>query len=393
MTIYKTVLKLLQTNKTPLLIGVAITAFITLTQSGNIREEQSTAQNTKVAILSDDNSTVVQGLEDHLAEEQQLVTLSDTSDEAIDDALYFGEVAYILTIPATFTEQLEAGEMPKLTAKTRPGTFSKVLVDSTINQFLNTYLLYQDAQPSLSQSELIAQTTETFQNKQQFQLDADYNQKNNQTIAASFINLLAYGLFSTIFSAYALVNGAFNRIPIKFRNNCSPISRRKLNRRISLANLSYAILVTLMFSVFVLYFSKITDMQVLSLFILNILTFFLTMVTFSTMITSLIKSADTISGINNVFILGSCFISGVFVPSEILPDIVNKIAAFTPTYWFVQNNHLIAQQTMYTRSFYNTLGLNLFILIAFALAFMIIQFINLRERGSAILNKSKRTAR
>ncbi|MCD5001867.1 ABC transporter permease [Enterococcus saccharolyticus] len=393
MTIYKTVLKLLQTNKTPLLIGVAITAFITLTQSGNIREEQSTAQNTKVAILSDDNSTVVQGLEDHLAEEQQLVTLSDTSDEAIDDALYFGEVAYILIIPATFTEQLEAGEMPKLTAKTRPDTFSKVLVDSTINQFLNTYLLYQDAQPSLSQAELVTQTTETFQNKQQFQLDAAYNQKNNQTIAASFINLLAYGLFSTIFSAYALVNGAFNRIPIKFRNNCSPISRRKLNRRISLANLSYAILVTLMFSVFVLYFSKITDMQVLSLFILNILTFFLTMVTFSTMITNLIKSADTISGINNVFILGSCFISGVFVPSEILPDIVNKIAAFTPTYWFVQNNHLIAQQTMYTRSFYNTLGLNLFILIAFALAFMIIQFINLRERGSAILNKSKRTAR
>lgn len=393
MTIYKTVLKLLRTNKTPLLIGIAITAFITLTQSGNIREEQATAQNTKVAVLSDDDSTVVQGLENYLAEEQQLVTLSNTSNEALDDALYFGEVAYILTIPATFTEQLEAGQIPKLTAQTRPGTFSKVLVDSTINQFLNTYLLYQDAQPSLSQTELVAQTMKTFQNKQQFQLDADYNQKNNQTIAASFINLLAYGLFSTIFSAYALVNGAFNRMPIKFRNNCSPVSRRKLNRRISLANLSYATLVMFVFSIFVLYFSKITDLHVLSLFVLNIFTFFLTMVTFSTMITSLIKSADNVSEINNVFILGSCFISGVFVPSEILPNIVNKIAAFTPTYWFVQNNHLIAQQTTYTRSFYDTLGLNLFILIAFALAFMIIQFINLKERGSAILNKSKRTAR
>ncbi|MBU5585476.1 hypothetical protein KQJ29_39355, partial [Enterococcus sp. S181_ASV_20] len=46
---------------------------------------------------------------------------------------YFDEVEYILEIPKDFSEKLAQGEGVKLASKTRPATFSKSLVDTTVN--------------------------------------------------------------------------------------------------------------------------------------------------------------------------------------------------------------------------------------------------------------------
>lgn len=142
-----------------------------------------------------------------------------------------------------------------------------------------------------------------------------------------------------------------------------------------------------------MYVSKLANPQIIGLFSLSILAFFLTMITFSTLVTSLVKSSETISGVNNVFILGSCFISGVFVPSEFLPDIVNKIAGFTPTYWFVRSNMLIDETITYDTKFFEALGLNLFVLLAFSAVFMVLHFMNMREKGFVSLIPHKRTTR
>jgi ABC-2 type transport system permease protein len=224
-------------------------------------------------------------------------------------------------------------------------------------------------------------------------LDPTYTQKVNQSIGARFINLLAYGLFSTIFSAYGLVNLAFNRPEVKMRNSCSPVSRRSFSRKISLATISYSFLATIGFSSFIIYISKLRDPQIIGLFSISIFAFFLAMVTFSTLITNLVKSSETISGVNNVFILGSCFISGVFVPSEFLPDIVNKIAAFTPTYWFVQSNMLIGESITYNQKFFEAIGLNLLVLLAFSAVFMVLNLMNMREKSLTSLISHKRTTR
>lgn len=393
MTIYKAIMRLLKANKGTLLIGIAITMFITLAQSGQIRDEQTTLQTAKIVILSNDDSPLTAALSTYLKEKQRVVTLDDTSQKTLDDALYFGQTDYILTIPESFTRALTAGKKTQLTIQTKPGTYTKTLVNTTINQFLNTFLLYQKAQPHLSQPEVLQQTTQTLRQQATVKLDHTYTQKVNQSIAGRFINLLAYGLFSTIFSAYGLVNLAFNRPEIKMRNSCSPVSRRRFSRKIAIATISYALLAAIGFSGFIMYVSKLANPQIIGLFSLSILAFFLTMITFSTLVTSLVKSSETISGVNNVFILGSCFVSGVFVPSEFLPDIVNKIAAFTPTYWFVRSNMLIGETITYDTKFFEALGLNLFVLLAFSAVFMVLHFMNMREKGFVSLIPHKRTTR
>lgn len=49
-----------------------------------------------------------------------------------------------------------------------------------------------------------------------------------------------------------------------------------------------------------------------------------------------IKSQNAIHGAVNVVSLGMSFISGVFVPRELLGETVKRIASFTPTYWYVE---------------------------------------------------------
>ncbi len=99
--------------------------------------------------------------------------------------------------------------------------------------------------------------------------------------------------------------------------------------------------------------------------ILNTFLFLLPVISFSACVTSLVKNSEAIGGISNIFITGSCFIGGVFVSANFLPDIVNKIAAFTPTYWFVQNNTLISETLTYNQAFTESFWFNGFCLSCF----------------------------
>ena len=115
--------------------------------------------------------------------------------------------------------------------------------------------------------------------------------------------------------------------------------------------------------------------------ILNTFLFLLPVISFSACITSLVKNSETSGGIKDIFITGSCFIGGVFVPAEYLPEMVSKIAAFTPTYWFVQNNNLISETLSYNQTFAESFWFNGCVLVAFAAVFSMIQFILGKERN------------
>ena len=58
-----------------------------------------------------------------------------------------------------------------------------------------------------------------------------------------------------------------------------------------------------------------------------------------------IKSQNAIHGAVNVVSLGISFISGVFVPKELLGETVKRIASFTPTYWYVEAVNSISTLT------------------------------------------------
>lgn len=389
MTTYRAILQILKKNKGSLLLGVIIMAIITMFYAGQMTKDAEELTGAKIAILSEDDSAIEKGFVDYLGKQHTIVELKDTSQKSLDDALYFDEVEYILEIPKDFSEKLANGERVKLASKTRPATFSQSLVDTTVNNYLNTYLTYQKQMPAQNQQELLQMTKKTLSKDGKVHFDSTYHKKQKQSVSGQIYNLLAYGMFLSIFSGYAAVNLAFNREEIRQRNSCSPVSRRKLARRISTGNLAYAVFCWVLFVAFVVAITKGSFDQVMGYFILNTVAFFIPIISFSIMITSVLQNEDAIAGINNIFIMGSCFVGGIFVPGEFLPDIVNKIAAFTPTYWFAQNNELIGKTVDFNQKFMDKFLFQSGMLLVFAAVFWVIHLITMREKGSFSFKKAR----
>jgi len=73
-----------------------------------------------------------------------------------------------------------------------------------------------------------------------------------------------------------------------------------------------------------------------------------------------------------VIALGSSFLCGAFVPLELLPDSVLKIAHILPSYYFINNNEIIKNLEEINKTTLNPLIQNLLILICFMILFMIL---------------------
>lgn len=378
MTLYKTIWTLLKANKSNLLIGVLITVVVTFFYAQSIDVENTSLQEAKIALISEEESPVVDGLRAYLKEKQTLVTLDGTSQKEIDDALYFNRVNIVLHVPADFTYQVEAGKMPTIEIQSRPDAFSKTVVTQQVNTFLQTVLLFQEEGKTVAAA--IEQAQSALAVTGDVKLSAEYGQRMKKLLTGMTFNLLSYGLFLSVFSGFGVINLAFNRKEISKRNQSAPLPKRVLQRKILLSLISYSLLLTFGFLLLMVLLVIRTSWDTAAWYhILNTFLFLLPVISFSACVTSLVKNSEAIGGISNIFIKGSCFVGGVFVSANFLPDIVNKIAAFTPTYWFVQNNTLISETLTYNQAFTESFWFNGFVLVAFAAVFSMLQFILGRE--------------
>lgn len=388
MTIYNAILQILKKNKGSLVLGVVITFAVTFLYS-NVAPSSADVSNMETAsvtIIDEDNSELSQALASYI-EKRANVTSLENNQKSKDDALYFRQTDYILTIKKGFSDDLSVGKTPVMEVQTRPDSFSKSLMDTYINNYLNTYSDFQKAS-NASTTALIKTTNESLTTSGKVALDSNYAQKQKRQATASVFNLLAYGLFTSIFTGYAVINLAFNRPEIKRRNSCSPFSKQKLSRRISTGLLGYSVIIALAFVAYMLIFTKSGLNAYTGYTLLNTAVFFLVMVSFSTFITSFIRSHEAISGISNVFIMGSCFLGGIFVPASIMPAFVLKIGAFTPTYWFARTNELIAESAQLNADFQKEFLFNLLILLCFAAAFLILNLVAMREKRTKPVMKT-----
>ncbi len=208
MTLYKTIWTLLKANKSNLLIGVLITVGVTFFYAQSIDVENTSLQEANIALISEEESPVVDGLREYLKEKQTLVALEGTSQKEIDDALYFNRVNIVLHLPADFSKQVEAGQMPTIEIQSRPDAFTKTIVTQQVNTFLQTLLLFQEEGKTVS--EAIEETQTALAVTGQVELSTEYSQRMKKMLTGMTFNLLSYGLFLSIFSGFGVINLTFN---------------------------------------------------------------------------------------------------------------------------------------------------------------------------------------
>ncbi|WP_314064149.1 ABC transporter permease [uncultured Vagococcus sp.] len=393
MPIFKAFFNIVKKNKMTFVLAIAINLAITFAYSQvNQTDNKGSfdADKSPIAIINQDTGATAKELESYLRKNSTVVTI-DPSEKGQQDALFFKKVLYIVTIPKNFSTDMAAGEKPAIPTKAIPSSQADFQTSTLINQFVNKVAFYYANFPEKSETAILKMVATNLGNDAAVSFEPTVTSGNKNETARIF-NLLAYGLFMTILSSIGIVSLSMNRQDVKDRNNCSPLSERKRSTYFYSAVALFSLISWVIFVAISLVLSKSSlGDSMTHLLLLNAFVFLLAMISLAVTVSYFVTTTEMISGLNNILVLGTCFISGAFVPQEMMSEPVLKIASFFPTYWYITNNHLVANLETYSSQTLAEFYFNIGILLLFVLAFALIGFILRREQGG--LSKKKRKSK
>ncbi|MBM7562487.1 ABC transporter permease [Fusibacter tunisiensis] len=379
MQVFKLCLKIFKKNLPVMSIyfGVFIMVSIIMMSNNRPTEQAGFIQaKTRMVVFSEESSPLIDGMKEVLSDIAVFEAIEDDENQ-LQDALYFRRISYILRIPENFTEDFLAGKNPTLSVTSVPEATSKIYIDMRLDQYLNTANIYVNQIPGIDAQTLNTYTLEDLDYETPVQmLEADQT-FGEEGMMPYYFNYLAYTFMFVVIMGISTIMLVFNDLNIKRRNACAPMSSTSVTLQFYLATMLFSLLSWALLAGLSLLFSRneLSDSNTLA-FILNSFVFALSSSSIAFLIGNLVKGREAISAIANVFTLGSCFISGVFVPQAILTDSVLKMASFLPTYWYVRGNTLIAISADFSKA--------LMIQLAFAVAFFILAIVVGKKKRMAI---------
>jgi ABC-2 type transport system permease protein len=384
MQVYKAFFKVIYKNLSQIMIYVGVFLFfaVVLTQT-NSNPVNTSFTDTKVNIVFinyDTDSKLIIGLKDCLSKSTNIVNIPDET-EKLQDALFFRKVEYIVKVPKGFTDGFLSGKAVQLERTTVPNSTSGLFMDSIVNKYLNTAKNYSSNIKDLSQEQLVSFINKDLSEKTEVKLSSTERQNSKNEKCEYYFNYLAYSLFAILILGVSSVMMVFNNTDLKKRNLCSPLKLREMNFQMIFGNISFALLAwfVMILTSIIMYNSYMFTVKGL-LFLLNSLIFTLAALSISFLIGNIIKSKNAMSAAANVVSLGTCFISGVFVPQVLLGKTVLTIASFTPTYWYVKANDNIAQLINYKMENIMPIFGNMLIIIGFTVAILAVTLAVIKQK-------------
>lgn len=362
---------------TLLFVGIAAITSTSGAQNDNTFE----ASQAKIAVINHDKeSSFLNTFKQYIQDSAKYVKIQDDEKE-LRDALFFRQVDYIMIIPEGFTEKFLVGQDAKIETMEVPDSYSSTYSQTLMNKYLNTARLYLTT--GISEEDM----TKHVINDLNIHTEIDfYNIVNDEGVsnAVTFYNFSNFTLLAIIIVVVSMVMITFTKEEIHRRNLISPISYRRFNFQLVLGNVVTSIGVWLLY---VLVSIALYGQTMLTtgglLLMLNSFVFTIFILIFSFFLTTLTQNRQIISGVSTVVGLGTSFISGSFVPQELLSPFVLGLAKLTPSYWFIDANNKIGQLSSYTLTSLQPVFINMLIIIGFAIFFYIllqcISYLKLRK--------------
>lgn len=337
-------------------------------------------------VNQDKGSVLVEGMLTYLEQYVEFKDLKD-DEEIRQDALFNQQVAYILTIPENFTEDILAGRPVTLLKATIPDASMAVTVDTAINNYLNTAKLYIKYQEGATAEELNAYINKNLELETKVTFDVD--RKNDTLLGNEFnsyyFNYLGYIMIVCFIGGVSIVMLSFHGMDVRRRHFASPLTGRSYNTQLIMANLVFVMCYLLVFMVAGYLCNPFRSLNVnLLLLWINSIMFGLTVLSISYLVGISVKSKNAVQALSTMLSLGLAFISGMFVPQEFLGASVLRVASFTPSYWFVKTNNMIGLLTNYSIANVSEIFGSMAIQLGFAAAIISIALVvNKRKRQQA----------
>lgn len=384
MQVYKAFYKVILKNLTQILIYIVV--FISIGASfGKIssEKENSIFQETKVNIAfinDDENSELIKGLESYLYKNCNIVELLKDK-VSLQDALFYREVEYIIKVPKGFTEKFLSDEEVALDTTAVPGSSSEVYIDNMLNKYLNTAKLYINSIPDLTFEQLFEYIDKDLSKSTVIKLNNGIDEVDKNQKIGFYFNYMTYSILGVLILGICSVMLVFNNRNLKMRNLCAPVKLININFQLILGSLTYTILswLVMVITSFFMYGSHIFTSKGL-LLMLNSFIFSLAALSIGFLMGNIAKSKNTLSVASNVIVLGTCFISGVFVEQSLLSKKVLAIASFTPNYWYVKANNSIVSLSTYSLENLTPILLNMVIEIGFAVSILLVTMVIIKQK-------------
>lgn len=359
-----------------LVLSVLFSLFYTESSPTGFSESKS-----DIAFINEDkNSVLVEGMQDYLAQNANIIDIAQ-DEQSLQDALFYRKVVYIARVPEGFTESFLSGKNEVQIEKTTvPASASGVFMDMLIKRYLQLAELYSKTMPELTQEQLAAGIASDLTVKSDVVLKTFSKEAINQN-SSLFFTYIAYTMMAIMILGVSSILMVFNEGDLKRRNLCSPLRSSSMNLQLLLGNLVFAVIVwaCLVAISAVLRGSSEFNMQFVLLCV-NAFALALACLSISFLVGNLIKSKGAQQSIANVLSLGTCFISGVFVPQYMLGATVKAIASFTPTYWYAKAVLDISNLTLINAQTVQPIVLSMLIQAGFAIALLAVALVIAKQK-------------
>lgn len=356
--------------------------FLAITIANTTSSNQNNLfQETKVDIVVtnlDEGSALSEALIIHLT---NYANIQEIDEENIKDALFFRKIQVAITIPSNFESDFLSGNNPLIIQEKIEQSISTVTIDNAINKYLNYVKVYLN-QTEKTLSEVISLVDNVMKNKIE---TTSLNKVSDLLVVSGFyFRFVSYVICAVILLVVGVITISIRKFEVKRRLISSPYPQRKFNLEILLGNLIFVIIFVSLFGVIglMLYKEALLNINGILLFV-NIIAFGISVLCMAYFICMLIRKEQVLSGVNNVFSLGTAFISGAFVPQWLLGKGILTFAHILPNYYYVCNVDLITSTSTLTSANVNKVILYIVIQLLFAFAFIV---------ASLLLNKKQAKA-
>ena len=339
MTVFKTILKILNKLKGMIILYTAILVAITaLNQtSGNNMTNFEDSKPSVLIVNKDSEDNIAKGFEDYISKHSEIKDIDTKDEDKINDAIFYRDVNYVIYIPKDFGKNLLDGKNPSLEYKSCGDEYSSY-AQMMVEKYIKTVLIYKDY---YSGAELISKVNKVVDKdtKVYIKTTLDTSKLSSMT---QYFNILNYALLAGCVYCISMILASLNDETVRKRTIISSFNYKKYNRIVLLSNsiVIFAMWILYMILALILFKDLMFSSNGLG-YVINSFVFTICSLTIGFLIGNITQNKNAIGGIVNVIALGTSFLCGCFVPFEYMPDYVLKIAHILPTYYYVANNQLI----------------------------------------------------
>lgn len=281
----------------------------------------------------------------------KIVDVDFSSENGVQNSLYYRKTEYVLTINKGFADSLKAGNFENiLSSEVLPGSTSEVFVSNEIESYMSAVRLYMaggfDSEKACEEA---ANTLKNGVEVKTFTAENGGESSWNEELQPVYLfyNFIPYVMTMMLLGILIPTFTSFFNDEMRSRSLCSPISP-----------ISY--MAQIITGAFIVSLGSMTAVMISGIFItkgrqfngmfgyalLQVFIFMLFCIAISALVGILCsgnkKKANYVTSIvSNILGLGMSFLCGVFVKQSLLGEGILNVGKFFPVYWYVRANNMI----------------------------------------------------